>query len=97
MNNDNFLKVFIYLDIIIFNNIIVFIIMDNLILCIFMFLMLLFYVVWVFVVFYLILCCIIEEKIDTEVEYKDKFDIESIMLERSYEGEIFCFRYIDLR
>lgn len=96
MNNKNFSKAFTYLDITISNNIIVFIIMDNLILCTLMFLMLLLHVVWVSAVLHLTPCCITEEKIDTEVEHKDKFDTESIMSERSYEGEISCPRHTDL-
>lgn len=48
--------------------------------------------VWVFPVLYLTQYCITEEKVDTEVEHKDKFDTESIMSERSYEGEISCAR-----
>lgn len=71
--------------------------MDNLILCTLMFLMLLLHVVWVSAVLHLTPCCITEEKIDTEVEHKDKFDTESIMSERSYEGEISCPRHTDLR
>lgn len=44
--------------------------------------------VWVSAVLVLTPCCITEEKVDTEVEHKDKFDTESILSERSYEGEI---------